>query len=43
MAAWHRAHTLPGGFMWLFDDIQRCSSQGSAADYARAINDSTGR
>jgi hypothetical protein len=42
MAAWHRAHNIPGGFRWLFDDIQRCSSQGSAAAYAAAINDSTG-
>lgn len=37
-----RVWQVPGGFMWLFDDIQACSAQGSAADYANAINNATG-
>lgn len=42
MRAWHDSAGIPGGFMWLFDDIQQCAAQGSPADYARAINNATG-
>jgi hypothetical protein len=42
MRSWHESAGIPGGFMWLYDDIQQCSSAGTAADYARAINDATG-
>jgi hypothetical protein len=42
MSAWHASAGIPGGFMWLYDDIQKCSSQGTAADYAQAINTATG-
>jgi hypothetical protein len=38
MAAWRASADSSGGFMWLFDDMQTCSSQGTAADYADAIN-----
>ncbi|HKN54124.1 MAG TPA: carbohydrate-binding protein [Amycolatopsis sp.] len=42
MRAWHTSAGIPGGFMWLYDDIRACSAQGTAADYARAINNATG-
>jgi len=42
MTSWRNSAGIQGGFMWLFDDIQRCSSQGTAADYAAAINNATG-
>jgi hypothetical protein len=38
MNAWRSAAGITGGFMWLLDDIQKCSQQGTAADYASAIN-----
>ncbi|HWH70762.1 MAG TPA: hypothetical protein VNT26_15335, partial [Candidatus Sulfotelmatobacter sp.] len=38
MVAWKSAANIPGGFMWLYDDMQSCSSQGAPADYAAAIN-----
>jgi hypothetical protein len=41
MRSWHSSAGIPGGFMWLYDDIKRCSSSGTAADYARAINSAT--
>jgi hypothetical protein len=31
-----------GGFMWLYDDMQKCSSQGTPAQYAAAINAALG-
>jgi hypothetical protein len=37
MTDWHNSAGIVGGFIWLFDDIQQCSSQGTVADYARAI------
>jgi hypothetical protein len=42
MTAWHNSAGVQGGFMWLFDDIQNCSGQGTAAEYAAAINNATG-
>jgi hypothetical protein len=42
MRAWRTSAGIQGGFMWLFDDMQKCSSRGSAADYARAINRAVG-
>jgi hypothetical protein len=42
MAAWRRSAGIPGGFMWLYDDMQRCSSQGTPAQYASAINAAIG-
>ncbi|RSN45818.1 lysyl endopeptidase [Amycolatopsis sp. WAC 04197] len=41
MRAWKSSAGIPGGFMWLYDDIKKCSAQGTAADYARAINTAT--
>lgn len=38
MLAWRLSPGIPGGFMWLYDDMQACSSQGTPADYAYAIN-----
>jgi len=39
MAAWKQSAGIPGGFMWLYDDIQKCSASGrTTADYAKAIN-----
>jgi hypothetical protein len=42
MAAWHASAGIQGGFMWLYDDIQRCAGLGTAAAYANAINTATG-
>ncbi|MDQ1654706.1 MAG: hypothetical protein QOI35_3906 [Cryptosporangiaceae bacterium] len=42
MTSWHSSAGIQGGFLWLFDDIQACTSQGTAADYAAAINNATG-
>jgi hypothetical protein len=42
MRAWHTSANIPGGFMWLYDDIQKCSSVGTSAQYAAAINNATG-
>lgn len=42
MRTWHSSAGIPGGFMWLYDDIERCSSAGTTADYAQAINNATG-
>ncbi|HEY5912909.1 MAG TPA: lysyl endopeptidase [Verrucomicrobiae bacterium] len=36
--AWKNAAAIPGGFMWLYDDMLSCSSRGTAAGYAAAIN-----
>jgi hypothetical protein len=41
MRSWHNSANIPGGFMWLYDDIKQCSGSGTAADYARAINNAT--
>lgn len=39
MSAWRQSAGIPGGFMWLYDDIQTCSASGrTTADYAKAIN-----
>lgn len=39
MAAWKTSANIPGGFMWLYDDIEKCSAPGrTTADYANAIN-----
>src|SRR6266478_4263308 len=38
MLAWKSSAGIPGGFMWLYDDMQSCSSQGTPANYAYAIN-----
>lgn len=39
MTAWKQSANIPGGFMWLYDDIQKCSASGrTTADYANAIN-----
>jgi hypothetical protein len=43
MADWHQEAGIPGGFIWLYDDIQQClpSTGYSAADYASAVNQAT--
>lgn len=38
MAAWKRSAGVNGGFMWLYDDMRSCTSDGTTADYANAIN-----
>ena len=38
MTNWHATDSITGGFMWLYDDIQKCASKGTTADYANAIN-----
>ncbi|MFP2958403.1 discoidin domain-containing protein [Myxococcus sp. 1LA] len=38
MSNWKANAGISGGFMWLYDDIQRCSAQGTSAQYAAAIN-----
>lgn len=39
MSAWKASAKITGGFMWLYDDIQKCSTSGrTSADYAGAIN-----
>ncbi|HXP01969.1 MAG TPA: hypothetical protein VN813_15810 [Luteibacter sp.] len=43
MSAWKVSANIPGGFMWLYDDIQACSTAGrTSADYAAAINSAVG-
>jgi hypothetical protein len=42
MTGWRNSAGIQGGFIWLFDDIQRCSSQGTAAQYAAAVNNAVG-
>jgi hypothetical protein len=42
MSAWRNSAGIQGGWMWLYDDIQSCSSQGTARDYANAINSALG-
>ncbi len=38
MTSWRTATDMTGGFMWLYDDMLSCTAGGTAADYARAIN-----
>lgn len=38
MTAWRNGAGIPGGFMWLYDDMLACNAGGTPADYARAIN-----
>ena len=42
MRSWRTSAGIVGGFMWLYDDIQKCASQGNAAAYAGAINRAVG-
>ncbi len=32
------AENISGGFIWLYDDIQKCAAYGTSSSYARAIN-----
>ena len=38
MTNWRSSAGITGGFMWLYDDMLSCSSGGTPADYAAAIN-----
>jgi len=38
MTSWKASAGISGGFMWLYDDIQKCAAQGTSAQYAAAIN-----
>lgn len=38
MTTWKNDYDIAGGFMWLYDDIQKLSSPNLTADYASAIN-----
>ena len=38
MSNWKSTAGINGGFIWLYDDIQKCWSQGTTAQYAAAIN-----
>jgi F5/8 type C domain len=42
MRSWRSSAGIQGGFMWLYDDMQRCSAHGTPAAYARAINNAVG-
>lgn len=39
MTSWRRSAGIPGGFMWLYDDMLACTSGGTPRDYAKAINE----
>jgi F5/8 type C domain-containing protein len=41
MRGWVTSAGIQGGFMWLYDDMQACSAQGTPAQYAAAINNGT--
>ncbi|WP_372443320.1 lysyl endopeptidase [Saccharothrix algeriensis] len=43
MRGWKASAGIPGGFMWLYDDIRKCAESGgpTAREYARAINAAT--
>ena len=45
MRQWRNVTEVPGGFIWLYDDILTCAKTTgySAADYARAINTTLAR
>jgi hypothetical protein len=38
MTSWRASAGIPGGFMWLYDDMVSCTSQGTVTNYAYAIN-----
>ncbi|WP_394540415.1 PKD domain-containing protein [Lysobacter enzymogenes] len=38
MAGWKTSAGINGGFLWLYDDIQKCWAQGTSAQYAAEIN-----
>ena len=38
MTNWKNSAGIVGGFIWLYDDVQACWSQGTTAQYAGAIN-----
>ena len=38
MAAWHVADDIPGGFIWLYDNIAANPADGTPAEYAAAVN-----
>jgi hypothetical protein len=42
MTNWHNTAGITGGFLWLYDDLQRCPSGGTPAQYASAINTAVG-
>ena len=42
MSGWKSSAGITGGFMWLYDDMQACSGQGTTAQYAAAINNALG-
>ncbi|MFG1603361.1 discoidin domain-containing protein [Actinoplanes sp. NPDC049265] len=41
MRGWVTSAGIRGGFMWLYDDMQACSAQGTPAQYAAAVNNGT--
>jgi hypothetical protein len=43
MGSWHRDAGVPGGFLWLYDDVMKCqpATGYTVADYAAAINQAT--
>jgi hypothetical protein len=42
MRGWVASAGIQGGFLWLYDDMQACSAQGTPAQYAAAVNNATG-
>ncbi|MEV8327092.1 hypothetical protein [Kitasatospora sp. NPDC056731] len=43
MSAWNTPRgSVPGGFMFLYEDMMECSKAGKLSDYARVINEATG-
>ena len=41
MRGWVTSAGIQGGFLWLYDDMQACSAQGTPAQYAAAVNNGT--
>jgi hypothetical protein len=41
MHSWATSAGIQGGFLWLYDDMLACPSQGTPAQYAAAVNDGT--
>jgi F5/8 type C domain len=40
MTSWRSSAGIVGGFIWYYDDLQKCPSGGTAAQYAAAVNNS---
>ncbi|MFC2123616.1 lysyl endopeptidase [Bacteroidota bacterium] len=43
LAEWKKSAGISGGFMWLFNDILKCSGKTGVAEYAKVINEVSGK